>query len=312
MKNWIKIAAVTGAILCGAGGITALAAMGLGAKPGAVNISEDGIRYITADSMEENWERWEEGIEHKWEHMGERWEHLEEAPELEQMPDEPAKMTENIPVQSFLPESISKIDVELLSGAVEIVSIPEGEIQIEIDEQAQKRGVFIHEKGGELKVCQRRREFLQFQNEPCGTVQIGIPETMVINQLECELDAGSCAVEHIQARSMDLSTEAGVIEASGVRTEDLDVSAEVGGITFEGAVERKIEGDCGVGELILRLEGKKEDFNYDIETGVGNVQIEDSQYSGLGLEEKIDNRSLGAVKVMELEVGTGSAEVSFY
>lgn len=294
MKKWIKIAAVTGIILCGVGGITALAAMGLGAKPGAVNISEDGIRYISADSVEE------------------KWEHLEEAPELEQIPDEPAKITETISAQSFLPESISKIDVELLSGAVEIVSIPESEIQIEIDEQAQKRGVFIHEKGGELKICQRRREFLQFQNEPYGTVQIGIPETMVINQLECELDTGSCTVEHIQTRSMDLSTETGVIEASGIRTEDLDVSAEVGGITFEGAVERKIEGDCGVGELILHLEGEKEGFNYDIETGVGSVQIGDSQYSGLGLEEKIDNRSLGAVKTMKLEVGTGSAEVSFY
>ena len=72
---------------------------------------------------------------------------------------------------------------------------------------------------------------------------------MVINQLECELDTGSCTVEHIQTRSMDLSTETGVIEASGIRTEDLDVSAEVGGITFEGAVERKNRGRLRSGRI---------------------------------------------------------------
>lgn len=311
MKKWIKIAAAAGAIMCGVGGITALAAMGLGAKPGAVHISEDGIRYISADSAEERWECWEDGLEHRWR----RWEEVNPNNPIEDEGLGKTAETDQISdgqAQSFLPDRIYKIDIELLGGEVEIYPVSENEIQIGIDGQAQKRGVFIHEQGGELKVCQRRKEFAWFQNESYGTVRIGIPETAVISELECEIDAGTCTVENIQTRMMDFSTKAGVIEASGIQTEELDVSAGTGRADIEGAVERKAEGDCGVGELVFLLEGKKEDFNYDLETGAGTIQIGDSRYSGIGLEEKIDNRGLGAVKTMELEVGTGSTTVSFY
>ena len=43
MKKWIKVVVLTGAAMLVLGSITALAAMGLGARPGVVNLSRGRV-----------------------------------------------------------------------------------------------------------------------------------------------------------------------------------------------------------------------------------------------------------------------------
>ncbi|MGI5947294.1 MAG: DUF4097 family beta strand repeat-containing protein [Lachnospiraceae bacterium] len=315
MKKWIKITALTGAALFGVGSITALAAIGFGARPGMVNFSEDGVRYIDIDKMEESWDDWCDWDDRQ-ERRRERHQEGQNQPVVTEQ-SQSGQPEENQPVfagqsSKFAPEEIWKIEADLLGGQVEILPVSDSQIEIILDEEAQERGVCVRQEEGELKVSQRKRGGIRDTKEEFGAVQIRIPQQMSLRELECDIDIGACTINGIQAESMDLATEAGSIEVLGARTGELDASAGIGSILYEGIAERSVEGECGVGDLEFRLEGKPEEFNYNLEIGVGSVEIDGSEYSGLGMEKRIDNRAQGAGKTMDLEVGTGSVVVSFY
>lgn len=70
----------------------------------------------------------------------------------------------------------------------------------------------------------------------------------------------------------------------------------------------KLEADCGVGELLLNLKGVKEDYNYDLECGIGEIRCADESYSGFGKDYTIDNH---AAKNMEIECGIGQITVKY-
>ena len=68
-------------------------------------------------------------------------------------------------------------------------------------------------------------------------------------------------------------------------------------------------GECGLGELDLTLTGTQEDYNYDLECGVGNLDVGSDSYSGLGREKSISNK--GADRKLNLECGMGNISVDF-
>ena len=55
--------------------------------------------------------------------------------------------------------------------------------------------------------------------------------------------------------------------------------------------------------------GKEKDYNYDLSCGMGEIDLENSEYSGLGIEKTISNE--GAKKDMVLECGMGEIDVEF-
>lgn len=283
MKKWIKVVVLTGAAMLVLGSITALAAMGLGARPGVVNLSRGRVDYISTD----DWDGW------RYRREGRKAE----------------EETFSAAAQKVETEHIRRVDVELYGGEVEIISTSEAQIQYSLDEQAKKRGIYVYQEDGELKIRQNREEFKRFSRESYGLVQIGIPETMVLDELGCEMDTGVCMIENISARSMDLSTNVGEINVKGASAGELDASVDIDTLFYEGTVDVCLEGECGIGELDFRLKGEETDFSYSIETGMGTVKIGQSEYSGIGVHV---NENLGVGKRMELETGTGAIEVEFY
>ncbi len=298
MKKWVKIVVLTGVAMLVLGSITALAAMGLGGRPGVVNLSRGRVDYISVDDWEDRWDDWEDRLD-GWRDRRER----RRAGEA----SEEASLSAT--AQKVETGYIQKVDVELYGGEVEIISTPEKQIQFSVDEQAKRRGIYVYQEDGELKVRQHREEFKRFSGESYGLVQIGIPETMVLDKLECEMDTGVCMIENISARSMDLSTDIGEIDVRGASAGELDANVDIGTLFYEGNVEQRLEGECGIGELDFRLKGEETDFSYSIETGMGTVKIGQSEYSGIGVHV---NEGSGAGKRMELETGTGAIGVEFY
>lgn len=79
-------------------------------------------------------------------------------------------------------------------------------------------------------------------------------------------------------------------------------------ITATGDAKKKIEADCGVGEINLKIKGKQKDYNYDLDCGIGEIRCGDDSFSGFGREKSIDN---GADKKMDIDCGIGSINVAF-
>ena len=78
----------------------------------------------------------------------------------------------------------------------------------------------------------------------------------------------------------------------------------------DGTVEKEVDIDCGAGSVTLNLEGKVEDYNYELDSSAGSIEIgEDIDLGGLSTEKSIDN---GSKRTIEISNGAGSVEIRFH
>ena len=114
----------------------------------------------------------------------------------------------------------------------------------------------------------------------------------------------------IETEKLSVEMGAGEFESKNpVTAREADLEIGTGSMTFADLSAGKIDGECGLGELDLTLTGTQEDYNYELECGVGNLDVGSDSYSGLGREKTISNK--GADRKLDLECGMGNVSVNF-
>lgn len=142
-------------------------------------------------------------------------------------------------------------------------------------------------------------------------VCIFYPKDVKLEKLDIEMGAGSVYINReIQTDKLEVEMGAGEFEANASMTaREADLQIGTGSMTFTDLSAEKTDGECGLGELNLTMTGEQEDYSYDVECGVGNMDVGSESYSGLGREKHISNT--GADREMELECGMGNVSVTF-
>ena len=117
------------------------------------------------------------------------------------------------------------------------------------------------------------------------------------------------ACRSISADDMSLNVKAGALSVSQSNVGDLDIKCSVGAVEYTGTTTGDINGDCKVGAVLLLLSGKKEDYNYKIQSRVGGIKIAGQQMAAITGKDSWD---YSASKDMNLDCSTGGIEVKFY
>ncbi|WP_124066711.1 DUF4097 family beta strand repeat-containing protein [Clostridium sp. E02] len=112
----------------------------------------------------------------------------------------------------------------------------------------------------------------------------------------------------ISADELNLDVKVGAVKLEDADTNSLSIETSVGAVEFTGNVSKEVTAECKVGAIKLNLNGDKDDFNYEVESKVGAIRIEDENYAGLVSKARLNN---GAHKEMDLECNTGAIEVNF-
>ena len=142
-------------------------------------------------------------------------------------------------------------------------------------------------------------------------VYISYPKDVKLQELEIEMGAGTVYLNrYIETEKLSVEMGAGEFDSKNpVTAEEADLEIGTGSMTFADLSAKKISGECGLGELDLTMTGTQEDYNYDLECGVGNLDVGSDSYSGLGREKSISNT--GADRKLNLECGMGNVSVDF-
>ena len=142
-------------------------------------------------------------------------------------------------------------------------------------------------------------------------VYISYPKDVKLQELEIEMGAGTVYLNRdIETEKLSVEMGAGEFDSKNpVTAEEADLEIGTGSMTFADLSAKKISGECGLGELDLTMTGTQEDYNYDLECGVGNLDVGSDSYSGLGREKSISNT--GADRKLNLECGMGNVSVDF-
>ena len=167
------------------------------------------------------------------------------------------------------------------------------------------KNVTVKESSDTLKV--RSTKKLSKNRKVC----ISYPEDVKLQELEIEMGAGTVYLNRdIETEKLSVEMGAGEFESKNpVTAREADLEIGTGSMTFADLSVKKISGECGLGELDLTMTGTQEDYNYDMECGVGNLDVGSDSYSGLGREKSISNT--GADRKLDLECGMGNVSVDF-
>ena len=133
-------------------------------------------------------------------------------------------------------------------------------------------------------------------------------ERLTAEEIDLDLGAGQIVGDDVKAGKLKGSVGAGEMKLNNIDVSELSLEVGLGNIEVKGNVTEKADLDCSMGNLNLDLDGKKEDFNFDIEGAMGNLKIGNESYSGLADSRRIHN---DADKKIKVSCAMGNVTIQF-
>lgn len=213
-------------------------------------------------------------------------------------------------VQEF--KNIRSLDIEVAYAEVEVKKIQGDVVTVDTSKLNSKRrdALLVNTEEGELKLESRGSDFWLKINETkdAGRIVIGIPQDARYEEASFDVGAGRLQIEDISAGSLKINVGGGEAVIGRFQADELDAECGAGKMTFNGIVNRDADVSCGVGEVKLNLTDSQDNYNYELECGIGRLKVGNDSYTGLGSSRSIDN---GANKKVEISCSVGKVEVTF-
>lgn len=127
--------------------------------------------------------------------------------------------------------------------------------------------------------------------------------------VKAETGAGNIVMKEVEAQEeCSIETGAGNVRIENMYAENMQISCGVGKFEMTGRVEKDLVAECGVGDIIIRLEGKEEDYNFDTSCGIGKIKINGSTTGSFGAGT--NRRSPEAAGTIRLNCGVGKIDLT--
>lgn len=200
----------------------------------------------------------------------------------------------------------SDLEISLKYDELLIQEYDGDKIRVNVANDA-KNDVVVKETSGKITITDTRSGNVKKKKQ----IKVIVPSGKDFDTVSLGVDMGTIDLE-CDLKVQELSVEVGAGEFSGygnITAAYCDLQVGAGTIDMDQLDIQKLNADCGAGEIDMVVTGKEKDYNYDLSCGMGEINLEDSEYSGLGIEKTISNE--GAKKDMVLECGMGEIDVEF-
>lgn len=178
----------------------------------------------------------------------------------------------------------SQLEIEFGAGTLEVVYADVQTIQVQ-EESVTNYKCYVEENT--LHIKGNRSMGIGMQN---GSIRVTIPSNMSFQEVDLDIGAGQANV-------------------TGLIADEVNIEVGAGKASIKQLDAREISAETGAGEIVLEVVGKKEDYSYNLECGIGELKVGDTSYSGLGSEQKIQNS--GAKRFLDAECGVGKIQIDF-
>ena len=200
----------------------------------------------------------------------------------------------------------SDLEISLKYDELLIQEYDGDKIRVNVANDA-KNDVVVKETSGKITITDTRSGNVKKKKQ----IKVIVPSGKDFDTVSLGVDMGTIDLE-CDLKVQELSVEVGAGEFSGygnITAAYCDLQVGAGTIDIDQLDIQKLNADCSAGEIDMVVTGKEKDYKYDLSCGMGEIDLEDSEYSGLGIEKNISNE--GARKDMVLECGMGEIDVEF-
>ena len=200
----------------------------------------------------------------------------------------------------------SDLEISLKYDELLIQEYDGDKIRVNVANDA-KNDVVVKETSGKITITDTRSGNVKKKKQ----IKVIVPSGKDFDTVSLGVDMGTIDLE-CDLKVQELSVEVGAGEFCGygnITAAYCDLQVGAGTIDIDQIDVQKLNADCGAGEIDMVVTGKEKDYNYELSCGMGEIDLENSEYSGLGIEKNISNE--GAKKDMVLECGMGEIDVEF-
>lgn len=160
-------------------------------------------------------------------------------------------------------------------------------------------------------------------NNPNSKITVYLPEGFVAEEARISTGAGTVTIDELNAEYLSISAGAGNIKGSNLTADkvkleggvgqvtldevdfnDADFDCGVGNLNIQGVLTGDSKCECGVGEVRMELNGDVNDYDLDVESGIGTVRVNGSRIS----EDYEGNNS--AENSIEIDGGVGNVTIN--
>lgn len=280
------------------------------------------------EAWEDGWEdldvEWQEAIEDVNSSWTETWEEVEDR-EGNVIQSYKNRMLEREAAVVGKRADVKNLDIEIKGGAFYLLQSDMGDDNFRI----------IEENGSIKYSCYQEGDTIYFEEErgyrPSDynnrKVYLTVPKNLELEQVTIALGGGLAFLERVEAKDVDISAGAGELVIKALKAEEaklqigagqivsgnsyvknMSLDVGVGDIMYAGQITNDLDATCGMGAIQMLLEGSGQEYNYELSTGAGEIQVGGISCSGVGKERFIDN---GASGNFNMECGMGSIFVAF-
>ncbi len=224
-------------------------------------------------------------------------------------------------------EPVSSLYVDVDSGDFTVLPSEDEHFYIECN----KKEVQVRYEDGRLTINGDGEDhWISVGFRKAATSTIYIPSNVSLDEIAIEVDAGDLTIAGaIQADVVKIEVDAGdvdgyecitaekslemEVDAGDITIDDmkckgiLSVDCDAGNIEASGKVYGDIIADCDVGKITLDLIGPGIKYHYKIDSGLGNISVNDFEYTGIDQDIYLEG-DVNAPKA-QLFCDVGSLEV---
>lgn len=162
-----------------------------------------------------------------------------------------------------------------------------------------------------------------------ANIELTIPEDFVFENLDIILNAGTIKAERLAAENADIDVGAGSLHMEELSAENkssysidtgelaienltahnANINCGVGNVNASGIITGDSMVTCGIGNVSLDIEGNENDYNYNIDCGIGTVIINSNSYSGVNSKTKANNNAKNS---FDLDCGIGKIALKIH
>ena len=184
-------------------------------------------------------------------------------------------------------DACQNVDLEFGAGVLEIYY---DDVEDIVVKATNIEDISVGVKNGILKIGFESDADIDIGEAEDRKLEIIIPSEMQFKEVDMEIGASQAVIEDLVADEVSISVGAGQATIEKMTVNNLDVEA-------------------GIGQVSIILNGAQEEYNYNVECGIGSVKVGDATYGGFAAEDSVKRE--GATKEINVECGVGEVSILF-
>ena len=206
-------------------------------------------------------------------------------------------------------DGITRLKVSAQLGNARVEERMDGgdEIAVYVSGEPELQVYIEQEEAGEAEITLSCRQSGDGTNGNGTQMVVQIPSGTALRELELETGNGVLEAGNLQAEYLEAEAEAGTISIEYFEAETASMGASAGKIVANGRINRGLEAEAERGNVILVLDGARDDYRIAAENHSGEILVDGEVWSG----HHGAAQSSGNQKYMELECEAGKIIVNF-